>query len=266
MNIKRAFLAAAAVLMMPGLALAQSTNTFDTSIAFAGVGEGEVEVTLTCNSGFPLSQTASTPVNFSVSEVSTGAECSIVITGGVPSGFEILGYVADGGAIDPTGCNYTIQNGNTVFHTCAIAAEVTESDFNVFVDWTISPDADPDVGQGTTATVRCQNVLTSSGLTTIIESGIPAGPDAVFPITVDALANPIMPYTVCDAVLENVESAVAVDESQCGSVQLVAGSPAECTIIATAFFEGIPTLSQYGMAIMALLMLGVGFVGFRRFV
>jgi hypothetical protein len=32
------------------------------------------------------------------------------------------------------------------------------------------------------------------------------------------------------------------------------------------FFEGIPTLSQYGMAIMALLMLGVGFVGFRRFV
>jgi hypothetical protein len=40
----------------------------------------------------------------------------------------------------------------------------------------------------------------------------------------------------------------------------------DCTITNSVFFEGIPTLSQYGMAIMALLMLGVGFVGFRRFV
>ena len=39
-----------------------------------------------------------------------------------------------------------------------------------------------------------------------------------------------------------------------------------CSITATAFYEGIPTLSQYGLAIMALLMLGVGFIGFRRFV
>jgi hypothetical protein len=30
------------------------------------------------------------------------------------------------------------------------------------------------------------------------------------------------------------------------------------------FFEGIPTLTQHGMAIVALLMLGVGFVGMRR--
>jgi hypothetical protein len=30
------------------------------------------------------------------------------------------------------------------------------------------------------------------------------------------------------------------------------------------FFEGIPTLSQYGMALMALLMLGMGFVAVRR--
>ncbi len=40
----------------------------------------------------------------------------------------------------------------------------------------------------------------------------------------------------------------------------------ECTFTNTAYFEGIPTLNQYGMAIMALLMLGVGFIGFRRFV
>mgnify|MGYP001821836797 CR=1 FL=1 len=243
MNIKRAFLAAAAVLMMPGLALAQSTNTFDTTATITG-GTGELDVTLTCNSGFPLSQDATTPVNFSVSEVSTGATCTLVLNGDVPSGFEITGYIADGGTPSLTGCEYDITNGNNVFHTCEIQATVTESDFNVFVDWTISPDADPDVGQGTTATVRCQNVLGGNGLTTIIEEGLAAGPDAVFPLTIEAKPN-AMGTTVCDAVLTNVESAVAVDESDCGSVTLMAGTPAECTIIATAFFEGIPTLSQY---------------------
>ena len=45
-----------------------------------------------------------------------------------------------------------------------------------------------------------------------------------------------------------------------------ASGSASCTFTNTAFFEGIPTLNQYGMAIMALLMLGVGFIGFRRFV
>ncbi|HET6565835.1 MAG TPA: ExeM/NucH family extracellular endonuclease, partial [Xanthomonadales bacterium] len=40
---------------------------------------------------------------------------------------------------------------------------------------------------------------------------------------------------------------------------------AQCKFTNTAFFEGIPTLSQYGMLIMALLMLGVGLAGFRRY-
>jgi hypothetical protein len=39
----------------------------------------------------------------------------------------------------------------------------------------------------------------------------------------------------------------------------------ECTITNTVFFEGIPTLNQYGVALLALLMLGMGLVGFRRF-
>jgi hypothetical protein len=39
-----------------------------------------------------------------------------------------------------------------------------------------------------------------------------------------------------------------------------------CTFTNTVFFEGIPTLSQYGLAVLVLLTLGVGFVGLRRFV
>lgn len=62
-------------------------------------------------------------------------------------------------------------------------------------------------------------------------------------------------------------------ENDCGGMMHVmptgyqgASGVDSCTFTNTAYFEGIPTLNQYGMAIMALLMLGVGFIGFRRFV
>jgi hypothetical protein len=76
--------------------------------------------------------------------------------------------------------------------------------------------------------------------------------------------------TECWAGEPDVDSAVEV-ESDCGTkeapgMSVTAGNGDSCTISNTLFFEGIPTLNQYGMAIMALLMLSVGFVGFRRFV
>jgi len=49
-------------------------------------------------------------------------------------------------------------------------------------------------------------------------------------------------------------------------ITVESGDDVTCNITNTVFFEGIPTLNHYGMAILALLMLGVGFVGFRRFV
>jgi hypothetical protein len=57
-------------------------------------------------------------------------------------------------------------------------------------------------------------------------------------------------------------------DNGCGDLEVVSGTEGgdSCTITNLVFFEGIPTLSEYGMAIMALLMLGVGLVGFRRFV
>jgi hypothetical protein len=61
----------------------------------------------------------------------------------------------------------------------------------------------------------------------------------------------------------DVADAVEVDNG-CGSLEVSVGSGDSCTITNTVFFEGIPTLSQYGMALLVLLMLGVGFVSFRR--
>jgi hypothetical protein len=70
----------------------------------------------------------------------------------------------------------------------------------------------------------------------------------------------------CSAEEDVVDSAVEVDNGCAVASTIKVGQGASCTITNTVFFEGIPTLNQYGMAIMALLMLGVGFVGFRRFV
>jgi hypothetical protein len=58
---------------------------------------------------------------------------------------------------------------------------------------------------------------------------------------------------------------VESDDSDCESRPIPAGGSSSCSITNTVFFEGIPTLSPLGMAFMAMLMLGVGLVGFRRF-
>jgi hypothetical protein len=59
----------------------------------------------------------------------------------------------------------------------------------------------------------------------------------------------------------------AVDSSDtCGSLLLELDGGDSCTVTNEVFFEGIPSLNQYGLAILALFMLSIGFVGFRRFV
>jgi hypothetical protein len=71
--------------------------------------------------------------------------------------------------------------------------------------------------------------------------------------------------SVCN-VWDTVQDSAVETKTDCGPMAISPGNGNSCTFYYTVFFEGIPTLSQYGLAIMALLMLGVGFVGFRRFV
>jgi len=86
--------------------------------------------------------------------------------------------------------------------------------------------------------------------------------DATFGFTI---TKPNYPETRCEFWEETYDSVIESEGCE-GYWRLGAGAEADCEIVNTVFFEGIPTLSQYGMAILALLMLGVGLVGFRRFV
>jgi len=82
------------------------------------------------------------------------------------------------------------------------------------------------------------------------------------------VVNPYYPASECYVWENNWDSVIEVDNgcSDGEYFDVSAGDVTECEIVNTVFFEAIPTLSQYGMAILALLMLGVGLVGFRRFV
>ncbi len=81
------------------------------------------------------------------------------------------------------------------------------------------------------------------------------------------LVTPEWPSSECWVTERIYDDAVDTD-NRCtkGKLTISHGMGADCKITNTVFFEGIPTLSQYGMAILALLMLGIGMVGFRRFV
>ncbi len=72
--------------------------------------------------------------------------------------------------------------------------------------------------------------------------------------------------TWCYAEERVKDSSVDSDDSECEELPVrIAEEGIECTIYNTRIYEGIPTLNQYGLALLALLMLGIGVVGLRRF-
>lgn len=238
------------------------TNTFPTSAVVAGGGDaGTPDMTITCDSGLPLTQTAPVGTTFSVTELAAGSMCTVVLASDVDDGYEATGYTCTGGTVLPemAGCSYTMGVGAAVFDTVVeIAAEAV--DFEVTVMWEVSDDADPGVGEMAQVGLGCLD----SSVNGYTSTTAGAAPGDTMPVTLE-----VVPPALCGSTLFGVGSAVEVDDTDCRNVEFGIDADAEdtsCTIYATAFYEGIPTLSQYGMAIMALLMLGVGFVGFRRFI
>ena len=82
--------------------------------------------------------------------------------------------------------------------------------------------------------------------------------------TFHAQVLPDYPFSNC-WVVERVFDDSVETENDCDNMTVSAGNGANCLITNTVFFEGVPTLSQFGLAILALLMLGVGLGGFRRY-
>ncbi|MDX1554935.1 MAG: hypothetical protein R3212_02820, partial [Xanthomonadales bacterium] len=92
-------------------------------------------------------------------------------------------------------------------------------------------------------------------------------PEETLPFAVYPNFDPAQP-TVCSVAEDwpGFSSDIESDDSDCQGLLVQIGSGNACTIVNTRLYAGIPTLGQYGKAILVLLMLSLGFVAIRRLV
>jgi hypothetical protein len=277
MNFKRAFITLMALMLLPGLALAQVgdvTARFEVSKIWID-GDGiednlttPVDVNITCTTGLPLSQdaviTSLVPTTFVLDDLISLDDVDCVITETVPTGF-IAKYDANIGGEVPGGCVF--KGGVNVrpddVNDCKVINVPAPVDVTVYTEWEVINDGGDAVAEVSGIYISCNAPIAgiSVGLDGFwVKDCLTLGDDHCRAVVVPDPSGSVC--TTWDTVLD---SSVEI-KTNCGIMPISPGNGNGCTFYYTVFFEGIPTLSQYGLAIMALLMLGVGFVGFRRFV
>jgi uncharacterized repeat protein (TIGR01451 family) len=240
-----------------------------------------VAVTLSCDTGLPLEQTkvitdyptTGDHVEFVIVDFDAGEmDCDIfeVVPDGYSQDYEAgsNGGVADSIYDDVNGCHYDGVQGGDFY--CDIYNDLDPVCIEVNKVWF---DEHPEFNNPTFAKAfwTCWNTNEQVDRNFF---GCPYGGDECghlwFYGEVDSDQFCFFPHwngtTVCDVDERLFESDVISDDSECQNLSVAPGMGNECTIYNTRFYEGIPTLNQYGLALLALLMLGIGAVGLRRFV
>jgi hypothetical protein len=228
-------------------------------------------VGITCNTGLPLEQSfvitdedanapSFTSVTFVVTEFTDGAmDCTVYET-------ETDNYTASYSA---SGESESSIDGGCVFsnislgddNACTITNTANPGTFTVYKDWVILNDGGDLVIEVADVQISCDSEIFDG----IYEDGYwhfreELGDGDSQSVLVDTSEGP----ATCWAT-EFIRQSGVESTDNCGQRQIFAGGSSECTFVNTVFFEGIPTLGQYGLALLALLMLGVGMIGFRRF-
>lgn len=225
---------------------------------FADDNTQPVDVHISCNSGLPLEQ------DFTISEgeivifVLESFEDGVpdcVVTESVPDGYSAEYYDHED--------NYSLDNcsfedvPDGAGYACYIRNTPDAVDVTVNAVWVFEGE-EHDIPELADASLYCDPVAFGEN-----EWGWGIEGDTTFTASV---------YPAWDGGTECTVSygaySSAVEASGCESPLevTVGGEGASCTITFTAFFEGIPAVNRYGLAMLALLMLGVAYVGFRRFV
>jgi hypothetical protein len=297
MIFKRTFLALIVLALMPAIAMAQVPVPITPAPGTANIivdawyvdanDEVGVVFTLQCTSGTYTPSVAeygpgeSYPGDLGLGASGPGYFAHLFVVSDIPEGVPNKCTVSATGAVgydsspNPDGCTFDdVQAGDVVtcinnFIPAPVEVEVTKmwditnagaagDDYSLFAEIIVGCDAE-----------IMNDTWSKKGWSYkkfyLDDSDYTAGE-----ATVTVMVYPDFEGNECFAVEDDVDSAVEVT-SDCGSwnngaMEVGVGEGDSCTITNTLFFEGIPTLNQYGMAIMVLLMLGVGFVGFRRFV
>jgi len=252
----------------------------------------EVKVTINCFTGLPLTQSQSIDQNqevqFVVEDFADGTlDCDISENVDAP---ELAGYTPtytaggdSGGTSDDAGCHFDdVLLGAE--NTCAIENDADPVPVEITKDWIIEGMGGEQIDQHFGLTLYCDSYIVGSVPPKtpghiikdcgnfMVANGKGTEPyeyclelDGEGDSTFTPHVIPEWPGSHCWVDEQVYDDAVEVDNG-CGDINVSHGEGDSCLITNTVFFEGIPTLNQYGMAILALLMLGVGMVGFRRFV
>ncbi len=258
-----------------------------------------VDVTLSCNTGLPLEQTYSltpdrtgnTYVNFIVNDFADG-EMDCTVTETIPAGYTPDYLYWNDSVQDASleSCVFenvahgelAVSQEEEINHVCFIGNVLNFSDVTVNKEWI---DENPQFNGSTYAEASyfCSNLPEDDFTFNLpILGGAVAwnNPDALRGLidfgNLEFFGNPGVDGfltlgnwdggTVCTITENVVESGIESDASDCDSLVIGPGEDVECTIVNTRLYEGIPTLSQYGLGLLALMMLGMGFVAVRRFV
>ena len=231
-----------------------------------------VDVHIRCNTGLPLEQSFTLveggTVGFTVLSYAQGELDCDVWEEPVPDGYTpdyVAGATTGIGNFDDDeeGCHFTnVVNGQ---FTCDVTNAADPGMFTVNKQWVLDEEGAGLIDQNVDVTISCNSEILTQGATFddqtnywVLTGTIGDGGSLTAEVDTEAGAASCMATEV-------VSETWVLSTGDCGWQPVPAASDVQCTFVNTAFFEGIPTLSQYGMALMALLMLGIGMVGFRRF-
>lgn len=259
--------------------------TFEVSKKFTdGANPGTIDVTLSCTTGLPLTQTQTISESQGVKFVVTSfddkqLDCSVSenlenLSGYTPS------YLATGpGEPNSTnGCHFSnTEDGAENF--CHITNNVNPVKVTIEKEWIFDGSTQPDINTHYRLTLYCDAQIIGGEESCPYSSGTnqsAAGNGQPLPAVESCIefesdkssvfiarVTPHWPASHCRVVETVFDDAVEIANG-CESLLVKAGQEDSCQITNTVFYEGIPGMNRYGMAILILLMLGMGMLGYRR--
>jgi len=259
-----------------------------TKIFDDGNAADEISVAIDCNTGLLLDQEKSLRngewVEFVVTSFTEGVlQCTITEDGQAGYSGVYQNLTVPGAPVESDeSCFYAAENivGNSA-HECMITNSPDPVDVVITKEWLYPGSSDAaEVSNTFQVLLICDDADIAGGNESCQvnsdNANLPQGANSsgsclwLSGVGDMSFSKQVIPHTwpggTCWAVEVNVNQAVEVDNGCASAMQISAGSGASCTITNTVFYEGIPTLSQYGLALLALLMLCIGTVGIRRMI
>lgn len=253
-----------------------SSTLFVVTKDFLDDNPDPVDVHLRCTSGLPLEQsftiTESTHVTFTVQHFTPGELDCRVWEEPVPDGYtdsysaRVTASGVGFATAEADGCYFTdvVQGG--------FACEVTNADspgiYTVNKEWILGdvPDDVAEMDFLAPVTIQCNGEILEDDAQDVngvwFVNRVLEGIEDSVSVFVDVNQGLVQ----CQAFEAQMPSQIGVDNGCEILVTIETGEEESCLIRNSYFFEGIPTLGQYGKALLVLLMLGMGMVGIRRLI